>query len=391
MIYEQAEALLAETLAPLTTDAFFAAVGKSYLEYKDGPAHPRRLLFGDDPRHTLLNAFATHSAKLDWHARAPTEPPPAPRQTSSPDEFRRLIESFHERGYTVRAPEVSALSPKLQLFTRALEFMLRKPVEASLFWSGAGAQAIIHYDKSENIVVQLEGRKRWYISTEPAGLQNNWMHVGEPVPSIDRHRVVDVEPGDMLYIPRGTPHTVESTTDSLHLAIVFQPITMREAMIAAIDFLSDSDRAFRETAVTRAQDVDIGQLSAQVAGGLERLSAHGQSPDFLKAALDFRVAQNTANLPALERSAPTAATVDRDTQVRQTPLAISYLRPSFASVDFSQPGAHIPIHRGVEPELRFMTSTDTFRVADIPGASGDDVKIALVMRLIESGFLEIAS
>jgi len=390
MIQEQAEALIAETLTPLATDEFFDAVGKRYLEYKDGPSHPRHLLFGKDPKETALSAFATHSAKLDWHARAPTQPPPAPRVTSGPDDFRQLIQSFHERGYTVRIPDVSSLSPQLQLFTRALEFMLRKPVEASLFWSAAGAEAIIHYDKSENIVIQLEGRKRWFISTEPAGLQNNWMHVGEPVPSIEHHRVVDVGPGDLLYIPRGTPHTVESTTESLHLAIVFQPMTAREAIIAALDALSDNDRSFRETAVTRASGVDFGQLSAQVTGGIRRLLEHAQSEDFLRAAFDFRIAQNTANLPPLPRSAAISA-LTRETQVRQTPLAISYLRPSFASLDFSQPGAQIPIHRGVEPELQFITSNKAFRIRDIPGAAGDDVKIALVTKMIDTGFLEIAN
>jgi hypothetical protein len=30
-------------------------------------------------------------------------------------------------------------------------------------------------------------------------------------------------------------------------------------------------------------------------------------------------------------------------------------------------------------------------VADMPGAAGEDVKIALIKRLIDSGFLEIAS
>ena len=390
MIQEQAEALIAGTLAPLATEEFFDAVGKRYLEYKDGPVHPRRLLFGDDPKQTALSAFASHSAKLDWHARAPTQPPPAPRETSGPDDFRQLIQRFHERGYTVRIPDVAVLSPQLQLFTRALEFMLRKPVEASLFWSGAGAEAIIHYDKSENIVVQLEGRKRWYISTEPAGLQNNWMHVGEPVPSIEHHRVVDVGPGDLLYIPRGTPHTVESTTESLHLAIVFQPMTTREAILAALDALSDNDRSLRETAVTRANGVDFGQLSAQVTGGIRRLLEHAQSEDFLRAALDFRFAQNTASLPPLPRSVVKSA-LTRETEMRQTPLAISYLRPSFASMDFSQPGVQIPIHRGVEPELKFITSNQQFRIGDIPGAAGDDVKIALVTRMIDTGFLEVAS
>jgi hypothetical protein len=388
MIYEQAEALLAEVFAPLTTDEFFGAIGKACLESKDGPAHPRRHLFGDDPKQTILDAFATHVSTLDSHATAPIGPPPAATSVLSQDEFHNFIKSFHQQGYTVRVPDVVPLAPKLQLFVRALECMLRQPVNASVFWSAAGAQAIIHYDRPHNLIIQLEGRKRWFISTEPAGLQNQWAQIGEPPPNLQQHRVLDVEPGDLIYIPGGTPHTVESTTESLHLAIVFPPVTVREAIIAAVDFLSDNDRSLRETAVGRVQGADFQTLSNRVIDGLSRVLTHCRSEDFLKAAMDLRSSRVTADLPALDKPSALAA-VTRETKVQQSPLAISELRQSFTSLDFSQPGARIAIHAGVEPELRFITSTQSFRVADIPGASGDDVKIALVKRLIQTGFLEI--
>lgn len=390
MIYEQAEALLAETFAPLTTDDFFGAIGKVCLESKDGRGHPRRLLFGDDPKQTILNAFATHASTLDCHSTAPTQPPPAPRGVSSADEFLNLIRSFHQRGYTVRVPDVVPLAPKLRLFARALEFMLRQPVNASVFWSAPSAQAIIHYDRPHNLIVQLEGRKRWYISTEPAGLQNQWAQIGEPPPNLQNHRVLDVEPGDLIYIPGGTPHTVESTTESLHLAIVFPTVTVREAIIAAVDYFSDNDRSLREAAAGRVQDTDFGALSSRLQDSLNRLLTQCRSEDFLSAAMALRSSRVTADLSALDKpSAPVAVT--RETRVRQSQLAISELRHSFMSLDFSQPGARIAIHAGVEPELRFIASTDSFRVADIPGSAGEDVKIALVKRLIETGFLEIAS
>jgi len=389
MIFEQAEALLAETLAPLSTDQFFDAVGKACLDAKGSPDHPRRQLFGDDPKSTVLAGFRTHAGRLEHHAKSPTQAAPAPRDVSSAEEFQELISSFHQRGYTVVVPDVVSLAPGLQRFGRALEYMLRQPVSASLFWSAAGAQAIVHYDKRDNIIVQLKGEKRWYISTDPPGLQNKWKQVGEPLPDLQRHRVVDVAPGDLIYIPRGTPHTVESTTESLHLAILFEPITLRDAIIAVVDHLSDVDRTFRETAVRRAVDVNFKGLSGSVVDGLERMLTHCRSEDFLKAAIDLRASRMTADLPALAQ--PSALpTLNRDTRVRQTPLAISHLRPSFASLDFSLPGRHIAVHPGVAPELEFIASTDTFRVADIPGAAGEDVKIALVMRLIESGFLEVA-
>jgi bifunctional lysine-specific demethylase and histidyl-hydroxylase MINA len=71
-------------------------------------------------------------------------------------------------------------------------------------------------------------------------------------------------------------------------------------------------------------------------------------------------------------------------------LAISHLRHSLASLDFSQPGGHIAVHPGVERELQFIASTQSFRVAEVPGGSSGDVKIALVNKLVDSGFLEVA-
>jgi hypothetical protein len=389
MINDQAETLLADVLAPLSTDAFFDAVGKTCLDVKGSPAHFRGQLFGADPKRTALEAWGTHSARLEWHSKVATEPPPISRTVASADEFLDLINSFHERGYTVVIPDVVPLATGLQRFARALEYMLGQPVGASLFWSAAGAQAIVHYDKRDNIIIQLEGKKRWFISTDEPGLQNKWMQVGEPLPHLQRHRVVDAEPGDLIYIPRGTSHTVESTTESLHLAILFEPITVREAIIAAVDHLSDGDRLFRETAVGRVRDADPASLSEAIANGLNRLLTHCRSQGFIEAAMDLRSSRVTADLPALAGPAR-PSNITRNSLVRQTSLAISYLRPSFASLDFSYPGGHIALHPGVESELDFITSTGSFRVADVPGASGDDVKMALVSRLIECGFLEMA-
>ena len=389
MIDEQAEAILAEAFAPLATDKFLGAIGKSWFGLKGGPDHPRAQLFGPDPKQTMLGGYATHAQLLDWHSPAPTAAPPPLRAASSSDDFLRIIGGFHERGYTVRIPDVVGLTPELQRFVRALEIVLRQPVKASVFWSAAGAKAIVHYDKPHNIIVHLTGRKRWFISSDLPGLQNKWAQAGEAPPNLQNHQVLDVEPGDLIYIPGGTPHTVDSTTESLHLAIVFEPVTLREAVIAAVDFLSDSEREFREAIAGRASEIDPVRLSALVASGLDRLRDQCRSPDFVSAAMDLRASRATADLPPLAKPASVAA-VTRDSRVRHSPLAISHLRHSAGSLDFSQPGEHIAVHRGVEPELRFIAATDSFRVGDLPGAAGEEVKIALVTRLIQSGFLELA-
>jgi uncharacterized RmlC-like cupin family protein len=383
----QARSILEEALSPLSVDAFLDAMGRTLLEVKGGVTHSRTQLLGADPRQTLLSAFRTHASQLGCHAVAPTQPPPAIEPVGDPSAFLRLIQRFHERDYTVTMEEVATLAPPLQKLTRALEALLHQPVGASVFWSKAGAKAIVHYDNRDNIVIQLSGQKRWFISTDPPSLTNNWKHVGEAPPSVERHKVVDASPGDLLYLPRGTPHTVHSTTESLHLAILFTPLTLRDAMIAAVDHLSDLDRTFRETVLTSVNDPAMAALPTKVTEGVARLLAHCRSPEFVATAMARRSARFIGDLPPLPKPAARVPLTPQS-RVAHARLAIAHLVNLGSLVDFSQPGARIGIHAGAEPALRYILDNSAFRVNEIPGLS-DEVRLALVERLLTSGFLAI--
>lgn len=389
MNVEEAEAILKDVLEPLPLEAFFHALGRQVVDAPGGSDHLRAALFGDDPVRTALGAYPTHAERLDCHGVSPTLPPPGPRKVADSAEFRKLIEAYHERDYTVRIPEVVSLSPPLQRFARALELLLAQPVDASLFWSKAGAGAIVHYDNRDNLVFQLHGRKRWYVSTDPPGLQNNWRHIGEPPPHLQRHRVIDVGPGDLLYIPRGTPHTVDSASESLHLAVLFVPTTLRDALVAAMDHMSDSHQFLRETAVERA-DGGPGGLPSEMVRGLERLIAQCRSGGFVEAAMKHRSSRFVGGLAALPRPQEVPI-VSAETRVRHSPLAIFHLRRTGEWIDFAFPGDHLAIHPGVEEELRFIETTPEFRIWDIPGASSIEVRVALVGRLAAAGLLELAT
>jgi hypothetical protein len=387
MITQEAEAILSDVLDPLQLETFYDALGRASLGARGGPDHPRARLFGDDPVETMLNAFASHSERLDCHGVETSLPPPGPRKVAGPDEFRQLIRAYHDRGYTVRIPDVIGLSPPLQRLARALELILHQPVDASLFWSRPGAGAVVHYDNRDNLVLHLHGRKRWYVSTDPPGLQNDWKHVDEPLPNLQRHRVVDVEPGDLLYIPRGTPHTVEGNTESLHLAVLFVPVTLRDALVAAVDHLSDLDRSFRETLVGRMPLEGLEALAPRIADGLVRLLGQCRSGTFVGEAMEHRSSRIVGDLPALRRPAvvPPLAPGSR---VRHAPLAICHLRAAGERIDFALPGNHIAIHPGVEEELRFIQAVPEFRIEDLPGNATMDVRLALIGRLMAEGLLE---
>ncbi len=390
MTLSDAVAVVGAVLAPLPVDAFFDAVEASTpVQHAGGADHPRAELLGPDPMATLLAAFATHAPILDCHAVTPAGPPPGPAPVEDSPAFRALIDAYHDRNYTVRIPEVRALAAPLLGFSRALEALICQPVEVSAFWSRAGARAKIHYDNNDNITVQLVGRKRWYVSTEPAGLQNHWLQVGEPMPHLQQHAMIDAGPGDLLYIPRGTPHSVESITESLHISILFTPLTLRAAVIAALDHMSDGARPLRETAAARMAGArNLGAvLSPGIVATLESLIAQCRHPAFVEAAL-AKAASRTVG--AFQRfTPPIRATLplNPDTQVRHAPLSTAYLRAAGHVVDLALPGGHVSIHAGAARALAYIAATPRFAIRNLPDLA-PEVGVALVERLVAAGWLE---
>ena len=210
MIDEQAEAILAEVFAPLATEKFLGAIGQSWFSVKGSAGHPRSQLFGADPRQTMLGAYGTHAHVLDSHSPAPTDAAPPLRAASSSADFLQIIGGFHERGYTVRIPDV--VEPRRPSCSASCARSRSCSGSRSRPRCSGARRARRRSSITTSrtiIIVHLTGRKRWFISSDPPGLQNKWAQAGEAPPNLQNHQVLDVEPGDLIYIPGGTPHTVE--------------------------------------------------------------------------------------------------------------------------------------------------------------------------------------
>jgi len=399
LILSEAQKIVADVLGPYPMTEFFEQVfGRKPLALLNQPEVNRHLMLGEAPTTAILNSFAKYAASLTCHIEKPVVPPPTPHAVPNATAFAELIAKYHQTGYTVRIPEVTDISPQLSRFTRALEFIVQNPVGVVIFWSESGARAPVHHDEVDVIVIQLQGSKRWFISDEPPTLPNNWTGLGEQPPALGRHRIIDVAAGDLLYVPRGTAHTVESTGESIHLSIGFVPVTVREAIAAALDFLSDLDKPLR---------LNLGQLEQPIGGsggavipqqirhGIEKLRNICQSEQFLQDALNFRTAKMIQKLPKLTTEpaplnlAATSVATLVSQQVRHHPLAIAQLLATPHILDFRQPGKQSLIHLGVERSVRFIINTPQFTIRDIPGDMGDDVRLALVNKMLADGYLQL--
>lgn len=251
-------------------------------------------------------------------------------------------------------------------------------------------RAPVHYDDHDLIVVQLEGTKRWYVATRPSELFNTWRGVSGNPPDLGAHQVLDLAPGDLMYLPRGTFHTVDSDTESVHLAIGFTPLTLREAVIAALDHLSDLNRPLRTTLAGQMEGADLAQFAPAIAEAVGQLFNAARSPGFVTAALQRRASRVAGALSPLTRPTKTPQ-VGLDTVLRHAEGAFSHIGANTDTIDVAYPGGHLYIHRGAQEAVVFIADTPSFRVRDLPGPIGDDVRLALVARFLEVGFLEVAT
>ncbi len=394
MIESDAREVLQRILDPQPLDPFLDEIlGKRFV--KIAARDPgQRMLLGPNPENLLLSAFGHLAPKLGYHAAKPLAPPPPIGPVANAWAFKARIDAFHASGYTVRLPEMRVLAPELDRFLRALEFTFHQPVKAEAFWSRGDAAAPVHYDDYDIIVLQLKGRKRWFISTDPSPLPNEWKTLLNVAPTLEHFAEVEVEPGDMLYLPRGTTHRVDALSDSLHLSIGFAPLTLREAILACLDHLSDLERPLRETvgahAGACAAGDDFADLPQRVRDGLAALVTRCADDAFIASALQYRSSRAVGALDKL--AAPgSRPVITAATRVRHNPRTFSHIMANETKIDLAYPGGHLYLPENVRESVAFIAATPEFAAGDIAGEIDDGMRVALVVKFVASGFLEVVS
>ena len=111
--------------------------------------------------------------------------------------------------------------PSLDELARSVGAALTAETETHVVYSQGGHQGLTpHYDSTDVFVFHLEGEKTWNLWSQR--VTNPIAGLGQRV-DFDPASVamrVHLQPGDVLYIPRGTFHDALATTESLHVSAV---------------------------------------------------------------------------------------------------------------------------------------------------------------------------
>jgi ribosomal protein L16 Arg81 hydroxylase len=162
-----------------------------------------------------------------------------------PEQVPEMLKS----GKTVCASVIDPGNPELTAFVNRVKqsFALLGRFFFNSYLSPDGAGFGLHLDHHPVWILQIEGRKRWWYSPEPAlrqvmtnvsfpkdrqELKLPWVTVTRPHEADLREAVLT--PGDVLYLPKGTWHRAQALGGSLGLTLAMESIAPLEIIQLAL-------------------------------------------------------------------------------------------------------------------------------------------------------------
>jgi ribosomal protein L16 Arg81 hydroxylase len=161
------------------------------------------------------------------------------------------VEMFLRMGASLVGDHVEAIEPVVRGATAMLSRQFAGTAGANVYCSFQGIRAFAsHCDLHEVFAVQIEGEKVWQIYENRADAPVETIQGPDAQGTIDRAKgrvmmTVTMQPGDLLYIPRGFFHDALASSDaSLHLTFGVEPVNGL-ALFGLMERLAKRDPRFR--------------------------------------------------------------------------------------------------------------------------------------------------
>ena len=336
---------------------------------------------GEDPEETVqLNAMAA----------------------SADDHGENLLTSGFSAGKTIIFNSAESYWPPVERVVDELKESLACDIKCNVYCTPPQSQGFdTHVDGHDVLVLQTDGSKTWRLhevdSTLPlestplaaemfSMLEASKPNYGDPV------REVTLHPGDLLYLPRGVPHSAASTTEhSIHLTIGLYPLRRHEFLSRLVDLLAFEDEGLRRrvsTAVMKGEEKvtsagDMFRELAAIADGLET-----------PIDVDRLVAISSESYA---RAAGTTGSFESAIGVESMGLETVIERPEGCSwivrrtpMDYRiRCGGSMSVPLKLSPVMDFFEKNPVFRIGDAPDLMADDAKLTLCRNLVRNGVMRI--
>jgi ribosomal protein L16 Arg81 hydroxylase len=299
-------------------------------------------------------------------------------------------------GATVILSGLHERLPKLARFCRALEAVFSSRVQTNIYMTQAESQGFkAHYDDHDVIVLQIAGTKEWRLYDTPVelplasqGFDPGQVEVGE-----ETERFL-LQPGDMLYVPRGLAHDAVATGEpSLHITTGLMTRSWADVLVEAVNIMAHRDPMLRRALPPGYANpgYDYSQHQAEFEEMLGRISANAPLGKLMES---FKQEFLTGRVPRVEGQMAQLArlgSLNIDSRVGARPHLIHDLThfEEDGIVRLVCHGAEIDLPEFAREPLEHAITARDFRVGDLPGELDDAGKLVLVRRLVREGLMVI--
>jgi hypothetical protein len=290
--------------------------------------------------------------------------------------------------------------PPLVTFGSRLAAELGHPVQINAYITPAQNQGFApHYDVHDVFVLQIAGRKRWTIH-QPVVLapldDQQWeKHRAAVAARAEEEPLIDtvLEPGDALYLPRGTIHAaVAQGETSIHLTVGVHPVT-RYQLVRQLLELAQDDPDLRASLPMGVDLGDPGVLAAELSA--TRAALHERLDAIPATEVADRIA---ANLMQRTRPEPIGPLTQLATAEELTLTSVLRLRHALRvrtegagdQVQLVLLDRTISLPGAAADALKTALSGSAFTPDQLPGLT-DEERLVITRRLVRDGVLVAAS
>lgn len=288
---KKGQTVLESFIAPLTAEQFFAEYWPERVYASHGNLDRLPGMFCSKVLRDI-ESLSEHYHGRVLFTRGRHSPFMVPAENGCP-------KTLFNMGLTVYLDNVQPCLPKSPLVLQALERNLGIPpgtARIGAFASPPGDGAACHYDTEDVISIQLTGSKSFHVAPVeevryPVGMQYSpgsapytdlYPQVAGRFPEWKdaTFECVEMRPGSVLFMPRGTWHRTEADEPSLSITIALRPPSATDLILENVRWLLLQDASWRkplygaygETAQKTAAMDAAGQLLARLPKQLQSLS-----------------------------------------------------------------------------------------------------------------------
>ena len=313
------------------------------------------------------------------------------------------VESLVSSGCTLVLQSLEQYFPEIAVFCHEMERLFICPVQANAFYTPAYTGGVSpHYDHTDVIVMQCSGKKHWslwdVVRELPSGRDSYQQEYWDGY-AVENHPAsfIALDPGDVLYLPRGLLHTTKAGhVPSLHVSVVLHSPTWA----SLLHDLVEEDRAQLHENCAYRQSMISSKAGLPGLPFADNDDAISGATNIVLEGLTWARVREFAYLNVAQSAFPVKATplgnvvssrgLSADRMIRSR-CGFRLARSSDGrSIDLPLPGKTLSFPKPMTAALELLSRPNaTVGVRYLPGVLSLEAKIALAKTLLIHGLAEI--